>query len=114
VESDWRQGFVGDDGRSYGIMQIKRTAALDDQGWPGTYPLSRESTAFNLDFWGRAFRSCYDGRDTFLRREGVGYGPGDVWGCVGLWNSGRWHDRTADAYIARVQRILATRGWPRG
>jgi autotransporter family porin len=114
VESGALQGFVGDHGRSYGIMQTKRTAAGDDQGWPGTYPLSRESTAFNLDFWGRAFRSCFDGRDRWLRtlsRRRAPYRPGDLWGCLGVWFSGGWYDAAARRYVGEVRAALRALPW---
>lgn len=37
------------------------------------------------------------------------YGPGsrgDIWGCVGAWWSGEWHDRGGAAYVHRIQRSL--------
>ena len=38
------------------------------------------------------------------------YVAGDVWGCVGLWFSGRWYFGNAE-YIAAVQEYLADRIW---
>ena len=42
-----------------------------------------------------------------VERNGT-YAAGDVWGCVGLWFSGRWYVNT-DAYLnhTRRQRPLA-------
>jgi soluble lytic murein transglycosylase-like protein len=107
-ESQWNQALIGDRGASFGLMQVKTQLAPRHGGWPATFPLARDSTAFNVDYYGRAFRSCYDGYDTWLGRR---YHAGDLWGCVGLWFSGRWHDRLATRYIASVRRVLAERSW---
>ncbi len=49
----------------------------------------------------RTWRACYEGVYTWLNqtseRNGT-YGPGDVWGCVGVWFSGRWYFNN-DAYL---------------
>src|SRR5262249_48209724 len=37
---------------------------------------------------------------------GNGYGPGDLWGCVGHWYSGDWYDSGAQNYIAETQGYL--------
>jgi hypothetical protein len=107
-ESDWHQDEVGDGGVTFGMMQVKTQLASGDNGWAGTFPLARDSTPFNADYYGRAFRSCYDGRETWL---GGGYRAGDDWGCVGLWFSGGWHDSGAEDYISLVKRWLAERTW---
>ena len=43
-ESSWRQGFVGDNGDSFGLLQVKRTVHT------GTYPWAERSTALNVDY----------------------------------------------------------------
>ena len=48
------------------------------------------------------------------RRAGPDYGPGDVWGCVGRWFSGRWHTPPPRRYIADVQSYLNQRIWETG
>jgi hypothetical protein len=106
-ESDWRQSFVGDGGVSFGLFQVKTQLAGRD-GWPGTYPLARDSTPFNADYYGRALRSCYDGRETWL---GGSYKSGDFWGCIGWWFSGGWHDSGAEDYVSQVKHWLAQRTW---
>jgi autotransporter family porin len=108
LESDWNQDMVGDGGVTFGLMQIKTQLAGGDNGWPGTFPLARDSTPFNADYYGRAFRSCYDGRESWL---GGGYRSGDGWGCVGCWFSGDWHDSGAEEYISSVKQFLADRDW---
>jgi hypothetical protein len=104
-ESWWSQSEVGDGGVSFGIFQVK-TQLVGSGGWPGTYPLAKEATAFNADYFGRALRSCYDGRETWL---GGSYHSGDLWGCVGWWYSGNWND--AQDYVSRVKKWLAERAW---
>jgi hypothetical protein len=103
-ESDWNQATVGDNGESFGILQIK--ARTD----PGTYPASKESTAFNVDFVLARWRICYEGGFSahgWLPPEA----RGDLWGCVGVHWSGDWMDDGARAYIARVQRYLSEKRW---
>ena len=39
------------------------------------------------------------------------YGPGDLWGCVGRWFSGRWRTSAALQYIGDVQYYLSIRIW---
>ncbi|MDP9347074.1 MAG: hypothetical protein M3P44_15450 [Actinomycetota bacterium] len=109
-ESDWRQAAVGDGGVSFGLYSVKTQLAPGHDGWPGTHPLARDSTAFNADYYGRAFRSCYDGRERWL---GDPYAAGDAWGCVGLWFSGGWHDAGAEAYVRAVRGSLEARTWER-
>jgi hypothetical protein len=107
-ESDWRQSFVGDGGRSVGLMQVKVTAS------PGTGTVARQSTAFNLDFYGAVFREYYDGAATWLNSvsgNGRPYHAGDFWGSVGAWFSGRWRDEGARRYISQIQSELARRAW---
>jgi hypothetical protein len=110
TESDWHQNAVAGDGITFGLMQVKTPLGGGRNGWPGTFPLARDSTSFNVDYYGRAFRSCYDGRETWL---GGGYSAGNAWGCVGHWFSGDWLDSGATAYIARVKQYLAARAWER-
>jgi hypothetical protein len=84
-------------------MQVKRTV------WRGSYPLSRRSTAFNVDLSAAIMRQAYDGRATWLKREG--YRKGDLWGSLGFCFSGRWYDAGARAYIDRVRRHLEAQSW---
>ena len=105
AESAWSQSKVGDRGRSFGLMQIKRTI------WRGSYPLSRRSTAFNVDLSAAIVRQAYDGRANWLRRHG--YRGGDIWGSLGYYYSGGWYDAGARRYIATVRRHLAERTWTR-
>jgi autotransporter family porin len=71
------------------------------------------SSAYNLDYTYAVWRDCYEGNATWLNQfeRGRDYGRGDVWGCVGLWFSGRWYTAPATQYIADVQAYLAQRVW---
>ena len=111
-ESDWRQSMLGDwhscigDYQSRGITQIKGRYPGCPHGWYGTVPLNEQSTAFNLDYYASRIRWCYDGRINWWS-----YPAGDLWGCVGWWFSGGWHDAGAEDYIAKVKGHLAGRAW---
>ena len=107
IESWWKMSAIGDDGRSYGIMQVKR-------GPHCCFPTTRRSTAFNLDYYGAYLRSVYDGRVRWLNtvERGERYVRGDLWGSVGVWYSGRWHYANGD-YIRRVKETIRQRVWRR-
>lgn len=116
-ESHWLQSTVGDLSNnavdcvggtvppcptSFGIMQLKHTYL------PGSYPSSQQATAFNVDYYAARTRACYEGWVTYL---GNGYGPGDLWDCVGWHWSGQWKDPGSQRYIQRVRHYLATKPW---
>jgi hypothetical protein len=115
-ESDWRQSLGGDCGAttqpqthgcaSVGILQVK--GADIPPTHRGTWPYAYESTSWNADYAFAVRRACYDGKIDWL---GNGYRAGDLWGCVGQWFSGGWHDSGADNYIKLVQARLAARTW---
>jgi len=120
-ESSWRMSQLGDYRddpakcapgygtpcpTSFGMMQVKWTAH------PATYPLSKQSTAFNIDYILAVRRGCFEGYETWLSKYG-GYRAGDQWGCVGRWYSGKWHDAAADDYITRRKADLVDRAWAR-
>jgi hypothetical protein len=105
VETNWNARFVGDDGASFGLLQIKRTAS------PSTYPLAGESVAFNADYYAASVRYYLDGCATWL---GGSYRAGDLPGSVGAWYSGDWHDDGARAYVEKVREQLVERRWDRG
>ena len=72
-----------------------------------------KSSAYNLDYTYFKWRSCYNGNEGWLNQfeRGQQYAAGDVWGCVGLWFSGRWHTQPAEQYITAVKDYLAQRIW---
>lgn len=113
VESWWRQSTVGNNGESFGLMQVRAPVHQ------GTYPYSADSTAYNVDYALAFRRACYEGEFTWLNQpKNVGYKKGDEWGCVGVWYSGYWYDGDADvpysgarAYIKEVKKHLSERTW---
>jgi autotransporter family porin len=99
---------------SLGLTQVKWRWPEGSGGWAGTEPLRWKSTAFNLDVWGQQFRSCFDGKEEWLRSNGFPkYSPGDEWGCVGKWFSGGWWDSDAVEYVDSVKNILVNKTWQR-
>jgi hypothetical protein len=107
IESWWKMAAVGDDGDSFGIMQVKR-------GPHCCFPATRRSTAFNVDYYGAWLRAAYDGRFRWLNTvpRGERYRAGDLWGSVGVWYSGRWRLGTGE-YIGRVKKVIRKRVWRR-
>ncbi len=77
----------------------------------GTFPFNHESTAFAADYWGAMIRGCYEGWQWEL---GASYTAGDLWGCIGAWYDGNWHDSAANTYISKVQAALTTEPWLAG
>jgi hypothetical protein len=122
TESNWHQSQAGDMttqaslcppgysptcARSFGIHQV--TWNTDPMG---TFPWARDSTAFNLDASLMIHRLCYEGSMTWLRNIGyTQYRAGDMWGCVGQWFSGNWHDAAAQGYITKVQGYQLSKPW---
>jgi hypothetical protein len=77
--------------------------------WPGnqngTFPFSRDSTAFALDYEGAYLRGCMEGFAKWLPANG------DVWNCVGSWYSGDVGSANAKQYVSQVKAQLAQRTW---
>jgi hypothetical protein len=132
MESDWRQSNHGDYVRdqaeclpgykrlpcpvTFGIVGVKSTS------WPGVYPWNRVSTAAAVDVLGGWLRGCYEGWVWWLREHGNRsrgvYHTGDIWGCVGAWYSGNWHDGPVrgpggESYVLRTQYWFKQRPWLR-
>jgi hypothetical protein len=109
VESWWHMSMNGDNGDSFGLFQIRRPYHCCDF-------LAANDTAFNADYYGAIIRSYSDGRQGWLNTvsgNGARYRAGDLWGSVGAWFSGRWHDPGAERYIAKVKQYLRARVWSR-
>ena len=107
IESGWVQATLGDAGHSVGLLQVK--AARDGTPHRYTWPHSRTSTAFNVDYALAWRRACYEGH--FAE---VGWLPpesrGDLTGCLGLWYSGTW-GTGHDEYLESIARALHERPW---
>lgn len=117
TESSWYQSKAGDVEEeqrlcaggdvapcptSFGLLQIKHIYR------PGSYPLSRQSTSFNVDYGLAVIRGCYEGWVLYLRPP---YAPGDLWGCLGWHYSGEWKNPLAQRYTAEVTRNLRDTPW---
>lgn len=126
IESWWRQTTGGDrtfdpsichpDLRaalpcpeSVGLMQVRfqyHGEAYEDSN-------AIRSSAYNLDYAFGMWRSCFEGDLTWLNtvERGSDYVAGDLWGCTGVWFSGRWYTQPAIDYNARVRDFLDRRIW---
>jgi hypothetical protein len=111
-ESYWSMLSVGDNGESFGIMQVRTTTFANS----GVFPNARNSTAYNIDLYLATWRDCYNGKDTWLNtvERGRQYGAGDAWGCIGKWFSGRWYTQPSVDYINAVQDYLNRQIWTDG
>ena len=132
TESNWHQSNYGDYVHNrgqclpgyrrlpcpvtFGIMGTKSTS------WPGIFPWNHESTAASVDVLGGWLRGCYEGWVWWLHQHGNRsrgiYHAGDLWGCVGAWYSGNWHDGPAgghggQSYSLRAQYWFRQRPWLR-
>lgn len=127
VESYWHQNYRGDttgdkqycppgtwDGKgcyqSYGLLQLKYYY------FQSAWPMSRDDTAFSVEYVLGVIRTCYEGWTTYLKERVPlpGYQPyhaGDLWGCLGRWYSGGWYDAGALSYIQKVKNALAQQSW---
>jgi hypothetical protein len=112
VETWWVHSFVGDEGDSYGLYQVRRPYHC----W-GKCKIMRYFTAFNADYYGGIVRAYFDGLQTWLHREpdnGKPYRAGDLWGSMGAWYSGRWWgppSRPVEPYLDMVKQRRAEQTW---
>jgi len=77
----------------------------------GTFPFNRDSTAFALDYLGAVLRGCQEGWMRWLGARGAHYGPGHLWGCVGVWYTGAWWSVDSHRYVALVRSAERRRPW---
>jgi hypothetical protein len=111
VESWWRMSTVGDSGDSFGLFQVRRPYHCVTADVCAAFA---HDTALNADYYAAILRAYLDGRMGWLNSvpgNGRPYRSGDLWGSVGAWSSGRWHDPGAEQYIAQVRQALAARTW---
>ncbi len=110
-ESWWRMTTVGDNGDSFGLLQVRRPYHCRGAAVCGLF---RHDAALNADYWASIVRSYYDGRQAWLNTvsgNGAHYAAGDLWGSIGAWFSGRWHDGGSDQYVAAVKDYMGRRIW---
>ena len=104
---------------SWGILQTKVFYE-----W-GTWPMIKDSTAFNADYRYADQRACMNGdyASYFASRAqqpnsyaaDIASGNLDriLWGCIGKHFSGGWYDSNAVGYINENKRYLASKPWLR-
>lgn len=110
-ETWWRMSHVGDSGDSFGLFQVRRPYHCRGTRICGLF---RHDAALNADYWCSIIRSYYDGRQTWLNTvsgNGARYAAGDLWGSIGAWFSGRWHDAGAEGYVGAIKDNMAQRIW---
>lgn len=103
--------------QSWGILQTKVYYA------PGTWPLIKDSTAFNADYRYAEERACLNGDFTgyfsSVAQQPNTYSAdiarGDLnrilWGCTGMHFSGSWYDSAALHYIDEIRAYKVTKPW---
>jgi len=113
-ESWWTQTNVGDNGESFGIMQDRKPYM--EWAFNNGVGDARTSTAYNVDASLAARRNCFEGNEPWLNTTDHGreYAAGDIWGCVGMWFSGRWYTPPAIEYMTAVQDYLKQKVWQTG
>jgi hypothetical protein len=102
---------------SWGILQTKVYYE-----W-GTWPMIKDSTAFNADYRYADQRACMNGDNStyFASRAqqpnsyAADIASGDLdrimWGCIGKHFSGGWYGSDAISYVNENKRYLASRPW---
>ena len=94
-------GFPGYDHQSYGILQVKRTS------WPGSYPLSAQSTAFSADYAMAGVRYHYDGGSSPWLGDGA---RGDIRNAVAAYYCGCGYNG-AGWYASEVFKYYDAKPW---
>ena len=94
---------------SIGLMQVRylyHLEAFQDSN-------AIRSSAYNVDYAYAVWRSCFEGKETWLNtvERGATYVAGDLEGCLGVWFTGRYRTPDALGYIGRVNDYLARRIW---
>lgn len=110
-ESNWHQSQQGDyrasDGTycSHSLLQVKRSEN-GCGGWPHTWTMVLDSTAYAADYAGAELRFNYDGKTASW---GINAG-GDIRKTVGAYFCGCSNDGNS-SYTVEVMGYLSTRPW---
>jgi hypothetical protein len=104
-------GHPGQCPDSWGLQQVRFTTFR--WAFPAATLPPITSTAYNLDIALAARRNCFEGLEPWLNtvEHGQTYAAGDLWGCVGMWFSGRWYTQPSINYINVVKDYLNRRIW---
>ena len=97
-ESYWYQSVNGDNGESFGPRPGARPPPTSRRSSTRSTPAPHRRTTSTTPTprGGPATRAPTPGSTT-VERNGT-YAAGDVWGCIGVWFSGRWYINN-DAYL---------------
>ncbi len=113
----WDYGCPGCCYQSWGILQTKVYYE-----W-GTWPMIKDSTAFNADYRLADQRACMNGDyagyfasaaqqpNTYSADIASGNFDRVLWGCIGMHYSGGWYTPQTLRYIAETQDHLARKPW---
>ena len=111
LETWWYMRSIGNGGTAFGLFQVRKPWHCSSTTVCAAF---RQDTAFNADYYASIVRSYFDGKQTWLYTisgNGARYRPGDLWGSVGAWASGRWHDPNSLHYAALAKDDLRLRPW---
>ena len=81
-------------------------------GWP----MIRDSTPFNVDYFMGLMRSCFEGWTSFFGLSAPldqPYVRDDEWSCAGAVLAGDWHSGEALDHTAAIEGYAQTRPWTR-
>lgn len=110
-ESWWDATTIGDEGQSFGLMQVKVGAATNT----GVTVGMAQASAWNVDYYAATLRACLDGHMVLWRDHpeltSRAYTSGDLWGCVEAWYTGVGPTEWSAWYPARVQQYMTERRW---
>jgi hypothetical protein len=113
----WNFGCLNCCYQSWGILQTKVYYE-----W-GTWPMIKDSTAFNADYRGADQRACMNGDyagyfasaaqqpNTYAADIAAGNIGRILWGCIGMHFSGGWYNPHSLGYINEVRSYFAAQPW---
>jgi autotransporter family porin len=79
-----------------------------------SWPMVRDSTAFNIDYSLAVQRVCFEGLVAYMRGWGPPenmYGPNDEFGCAASFFTGGWYDFTTIQKVNSIRDTLAKKPW---
>ena len=113
----WNYGCANCCYQSWGILQTKVYYE-----W-GTWPMIKDSTAFNADYRFADQRACMNGDyagyfasaaqqpNTYSADIASGNIDRVLWGCIGMHYSGGWYTPPTQRYIAETKGYLTRKPW---
>ena len=103
-ETWWRMSTVGDNGDSFGLFQVRRPfhcrGTLRLRALPPRRGAQRRLLGLDHPL---LLRRQADVAEHRRGQRRAATRAGDLWGSIGAWFSGRWHDAGSDGYVTRDQ-----------